>query len=95
MTTTLETKFKDQKDEIINHLTDSEVGKNAIEKLVNENASILNLVELWKEEESRKNLIKLAELQKESVKDEVNRLSSIDEVKARILGLTEEEAING
>lgn len=66
-----------------------------LKKLVNENASILNLVELWKEEESRKNLIKLAELQKESVKDEVNRLSSIDEVKARILGLTEEEAING
>lgn len=66
-----------------------------LKKLVNENASILNLVELWKEEESRKKLIKLAELQKQTIKDEVGRLSSIDEVKARILGLTEEEAING
>ena len=34
---TLEAKFSDQKDETINHLTDSEVGKKAIEKLVSEN----------------------------------------------------------
>jgi len=66
-----------------------------LKKLVNENASILNLVELWKEQESRERLVKLAELQKQSIKDEVGRLSSIDEIKARILGLTEEEAING
>ena|SRR6056300_1737446 len=66
-----------------------------LKKLVNENASILNLVELWKEQESREKLIKLAELQKQNVKNEVGRLSSIDEVKARILGLTEEEALNG
>lgn len=66
-----------------------------LKKLVNENASILNLVELWKEEESRQKLIKIAELQKQDVKDEIGRLSSIDEVKARILGLTEEEALNG
>tara|TARA_R110002167_G_scaffold72726_1_gene204239 strand:+ start:2532 stop:3629 length:1098 start_codon:yes stop_codon:yes gene_type:complete len=66
-----------------------------LKKLVNENASILNLVELWKEQESREKLVKLAELQKQNIQNEVGRLSSIDEVKARILGLTEEEALNG
>jgi|TARA_R110000851_G_scaffold89084_1_gene194352 hypothetical protein len=66
-----------------------------LKKLVNENASILNLVELWKAQESREKLVKLAKLQKENIQNEVGRLSSIDEIKARILGLTEEEALNG
>ena len=64
-------------------------------KQVQENASILNLVETWKEEESRKELIKMAELRKKAVKDEVEKLSTIDDIKARIFGLSEEEAING
>lgn len=62
---------------------------------IKENASIINLVQLWKEEESREKLIKLAELRKQVVSDEVERLSSMDEVKARILGLSEDEALNG
>ena len=46
---------------------------------------------LWKEEESRKNLLHLAEMRKKSVNEEVQKLSDIDEVKARILGLGEDE----
>jgi hypothetical protein len=61
---------------------------------IKENASIINLVQLWKEEESREKLIKLAELRKQVVSDEVERLSSMDEVKARILGLSEDEALS-
>ncbi len=59
------------------------------------NASIINLVEMWKEEESRQKLIKLAELRKKAVKDEVKKLSSMDEVKARIMGIEEDEVLNG
>jgi len=66
-----------------------------LSKQIKENASILNLVQLWKDEESRIELIKLAEKQKESVRGEIKRLSSLDEVKCRIMGLTEEEAVNG
>ena len=66
-----------------------------LSKQIKENASILNLVQLWKDEESRLELIKMAEKQKQSVEEEVKRLSSLDEVKCRIMGLTEEEAING
>ena len=60
---------------------------------IKENASIINLVQLWKEEESRKKLIQLAELRKQVVKDEVKNISSMDEVKARILGISEDEVL--
>jgi hypothetical protein len=40
-------------------------------------------------------MIKIAELRKESVKKEISRLSSMDEIKARIMGLNEDEALNG
>ena len=59
-----------------------------------ENASILNLVELWKDEESRVKMIKLAELRKKAVKDEVEKLSNMDEIKARIMGISEDEVLN-
>lgn len=59
------------------------------------NASILNLVEAWKEEESRKKMINLAQLQKASLEKEVDNLSSMDELKSRILGLSKDEALNG
>ena len=64
-------------------------------KLVAANASILNLIELWKEEESRNKMIKLSELRKQSLKDEVQKLSSMDEIKSRILGISEDEVLNG
>jgi len=66
-----------------------------LSKQIKENASILNLVQMWKQEESRKSLIKLAELRKKAAEEEVDNLSSLDEIKARIMGLTKEEAING
>lgn len=66
-----------------------------LSKQIKENASILNLVQLWKDEESRLELLELAKKQKDLIRDEVVRLSSLDEVKCRIMGLSEEEAING
>lgn len=66
-----------------------------LSKQVQDNASILNLVETWKEEESRKELIKMAELRKKVIKNEVDKLATMDDVKARIFGLSEEEALNG
>jgi len=58
---------------------------------IKENASILNLVALWKEEESRRKLIKLAELRRRAVREESEKLTDIEEVKARILGIDENE----
>jgi len=66
-----------------------------LSKQVKASASILNLVEMWKEEESRQKMLKLANLRKRSLKEEVDRLETIDEMKAKILGIGEDEILNG
>lgn len=66
-----------------------------LSKQTKENASILNLVQIWKDEESRKKMIKLADLQKKALEQEIERLSTMDEIKCRIMGLPEDEALNG
>ena len=58
---------------------------------IRDNASILNLVEMWKSEESRQKMIKLAQLRKKSLHEEKDNLGNMDEMKARIMGLTDEE----
>ena len=40
-------------------------------------------------------MIKLAEVRNKTVKDEIEKLSTIDEVKARIMGITEGEVSDG
>ena len=64
-------------------------------KIMQESASILNLVELWKDEESRTKMIKIAELRKKNISEEIERLSSMEDIKSRILGISEEEVLNG
>lgn len=51
-----------------------------------ESASILSIVQLFQEEEERKNMVRIAEMQKALVKDEAVRLEGMAEWKARILG---------
>jgi len=64
-------------------------------KQLKDNASILNLVQLWKLEETRNKMIKLAQLQKLAVKEEIDRLMSMEELKSKIMGLSTNEALNG
>jgi len=66
-----------------------------LSKELKNNASILNLVEMWKDEESRIKMIKLADLRKVALSEEVGRLSTMEELKGRILGLSEDEVLNG
>jgi hypothetical protein len=66
-----------------------------LSKQVKETASILNLVQMWKEEESRSKLIKMAEMRKQVVEKEIDRLSSMDEIKSKILGISRDEILNG
>jgi hypothetical protein len=65
-----------------------------IEEKRNENASILNLVYAWKQEENRERMIALAERQREALKEEVGKLSSVDEFKAIIRGIDPKEIFN-
>ena len=66
-----------------------------LSKQIKQNASILNLVQMWKEEESRKKLLEMAEARKKTLKKEVGKLATLDDVKARIMGITEDEVLDG
>lgn len=69
---------------------------NRAERIKNrakENASILNLVEAWKDEKTRQEMIKLSERRAAVVSKEVDEFTAMDEFTARILGLRREDVI--
>ena len=61
-----------------------------LEGRIKENASFLHAVEAWRDEEKRRRLIAIAEKRKQMVKDEVERLDTLDAMKAEIFGLNKE-----
>jgi len=62
---------------------------------INDNASVLHLVQAWKQEENRKKMILLAEKQKASLDDEIEKMSTMDEIKSMIRGISPGEVLNG
>lgn len=66
-----------------------------IKERMNDNASILNLVQAWKEKEFRDKTIHLAIKRQEILKEEIKNLTDMDEIKARIFGISQEEVLNG
>jgi hypothetical protein len=66
-----------------------------LSKQVKETASVINLVQMWKEEESRAKLLKMADMRKQTIEKEIDRLSTMDEVKCKILGISKDEILNG
>lgn len=81
----------------VNDLLDSLKVKRSkrLEQKIQENASILNLVEAWKAQETRDQIIKVVEQQRENLEKEIQRLDSMEEIKCRILGIGREEVLNG
>ena len=57
------------------------------------NASILNLVELFQDEKERTMMIQIADMQKQAVQDEAEKFENMSSWKARILGVSKEDAI--
>lgn len=66
-----------------------------LSKQVKETASVINLVQMWKEEDSRAKLLKMADMRKKTIEKEIDRLSTMDEVKCKILGISRDEILNG
>ena len=64
-----------------------------IDKHHQKNASILNLVELFQDEKERSMMIQIAEMQKQAVQDEAEKFENMSSWKARILGVSKEDAI--
>ena len=58
-----------------------------------ENASLINLVQLFQDEEERKVMIRIADLQRRAVKEHVDELEKMPEWKSRVLGLGKGEII--
>jgi hypothetical protein len=58
-----------------------------------ENASFLSIVQLFQEEEERKNMIRIAEMQKEVIKEEAKKLEGMAAWKARVLGIGIEDVL--
>lgn len=79
----------------IENLTKKLQGDRAerMKKSQKENASFLSIVQLFQEEEERKNMIRIAEMQKLAVKEESERLEGMAEWKARILGIGPNDVI--
>lgn len=66
-----------------------------MKELRNQNSSVLNFFQSWKEEKDRVIMIEQGERKKEILKGEVDRMKSFDGLKARIFGLSEEEVLHG
>ena len=64
-----------------------------MKKMNKENASFLSIVQLFQEEEERETMIRIAEMQKEAVKQEAERLEGMSEWKARVLGIGQQDVI--
>jgi len=79
----------------INDLLDDlkEKRSKRLSKQIQENASILNLVQAWRFEENRIKLLKLGELEQENNRNEAEKLMNMAEVRALILGLNKDDYI--
>ena len=79
----------------IENLTKNLQGDRAerMKKNQKENASFLSIVQLFQEEEERKTMLRIAEMQKLAIKEEAERLEGMAEWKARVLGISQEDVI--
>jgi len=64
-----------------------------MKKMHKENASFLAIVQLFQEQQERETMVHIAEMQKESIKEEAERLEGMSEWKARVLGISQDDAI--
>lgn len=78
-------------------LLDTLKGKRSerIEKMEKGGASILNLVELWRHQDTRERIIKVAEKRKDVLKEGYDKLSEMDDLKVKILGVDFNLVSNG
>lgn len=61
---------------------------------IKENASVVQLVDLWKDEIKRQQFIKLADVRKQKLKDEVNNLETMDELRFQLWGVGKNEIVD-
>lgn len=85
-------KSKERQKKLIENLVDSRAER--LKKRIQANASILNLVDAWREEKKRQEIIELAVLQKKAEAEDIDKISSMPDVIALIAGITKDETLN-
>ena len=60
---------------------------------VSKNASILNLVQLFQEEEERGIMLKMAQMQQKLISNEMDELEKMPDWKARVLGISKSDSL--
>lgn len=55
--------------------------------------SFISIVQLAQDEQERKNMLRLAELQRAAISEEANRLENMEEFRCRIMGVSKEDVI--
>ena len=71
--------------------------KNAVEALqgkrneridvkAKENASLIQLIDFWRVQESREIMVKLAKVRQQKIKNEIKRIENLDDLKAQVWG---------
>ena len=60
---------------------------------ISANATILSLIRAFQEKDERDRMVRMAEMQKEAAEDEAERLESMPEWKARVLGISKSDVI--
>jgi hypothetical protein len=58
-----------------------------------DNASFLSVVQMFQNEEERKNMVLMAEMQNKLVRDEVTRIENMADWKARVLGIKKDDIV--
>lgn len=64
-----------------------------MELIKEDNTSILDLLSYWKDYARRQHLLKLAQIRESQLKEEIERLKTLDEVKLEIFGITQNEIL--
>jgi len=79
----------------ISSLTSTLQGKRGerIKKQHQDNASILSIVQMWQDEKERQNMLRIAQIQREAIKEEAHRLETMDMMMARVLGVEQDDLI--
>lgn len=66
-----------------------------VSKEIKDKASLLNIINAWRNYETRQAILVKAKEKKEKLREEIHKLESLDEMKYRLLGLSEDEILNG
>lgn len=64
-----------------------------VKNKVSENQSLVTLMEFWKNYQNRQHMIKLAEIRKKQLKQEVERIRNMDDLEIQVFGISPEELL--